>query len=317
MLNSLSNADLRAMAEMADGAIASCLIHAANSRSKLGEVAAVEAVVTQGMRDVAQCWRGFGSLPLRNLCLQTVFCHSAPKVTFTRPGSGGSGCCELADLLLVVDDLSAPSPVERRRAVLIQAKLQHPPGHLHLNNNNERVQFELLSEWPSFTFNAGFYRPHARDVSYGPDSPECGGEYGGIDQSPPGPWTQYRITTPCFAPSPPVHGAVALGRLVAYMLAGYPGYGRSTIPDGPDPWSETVQELLDVTFGLPIRLTQPKSRRGNAHTLNFSRHLGADAEWRPKAALGPPSSPTDDGDEWPDGAISVVRFVINEPERSP
>lgn len=314
MLDDLSEADFLHMTAMADRAIASCLGHAAAGRRKLGEVSAVKAVVTQGMYSVAQRWRRSRRLPLSELRLQTVFCHSAPQVSFTRPGPSHPGRCELADLLLVVDHLSARSLDARRRAVLVQAKLQAPPGHLRLNNSNERVQFELLSGWPSFTFIAGLYLPHARDFTHGPPLSAWGGEYGGIDQPPPGSWTQYLITSPNFSANPPVHGAVSLGKLVAGMLAGRAGYGRPAVPHGRDPWSETVQELLDVTFGLAIKRSQPKSRRGYAHALSFNSDLGADAIRPPQgaAAGGPPSLSTDDGEDWPDGAISVARFIVDE-----
>lgn len=314
MLHNLSDTLFPDMAAAADRSLAACLVSAAIGRTKLAEIAAVEAVVTVGMRSVARSWRRISVPRLPALSLQTVFCHAAPKVSFTRPGTAGTGCCELADILLVIDDLSASAPEERRRAVLVQAKLHDVPGCIRLNGGNDRVQFELLSEWPAFTFEATFYKCHARELTLGPVPWSCSGEYAGIDQPPPGAWTQYLITRPQFASTPPLHGATSLGSLLAGMLAGRAGYGRAAIPFGRDPWSETVQELLDVTFSRPIRGSQPNSKRGRSHLLNFDRNASAPEPWlaRSGAVGGSPMSPEYEGEEWPDGAISVVRFILGE-----
>lgn len=313
MLDQLTDSTFAQLADIADHAIVSSLVRAAAGLKKLDEVRAVEAVVLQGMRGVARGWRS-SRLIHGKLHLQSVFCHAAPKVTFSRPTGARPGCCELADLLVVMDDPSAQKPEERRRAVLVQAKLHDPPGHLRLNSGNERVQFELLSGWPPFTFNAGFYKPHARDLTLGPGTSSWGGEYAGIDQPPRGGWAQYLITNTKFAPNPPIHGAVSLGQLLAGMLGGRAQFGRPAVPYGRDSWSETIQELIDVTFRRPVRGSQPGSRRGRDHVINFNLDIGLDAVWPVTSggSGGGADSKIGDGDEWPDGAISVVRYTIGE-----
>jgi hypothetical protein len=316
MLDHLSHSDEVNLAHVADQALRTCLTTAGQGRLKLDEVPAVEAVVRVGMRMIARQWRLTGNFSKGGLALQTVFTHAAPKVNFSRP-SGGTGRCELADVLFVIDDPSAILPESQRRAVLVQAKLHDPPRHLHLNSGNERVQFELLSAWPAFTFHASFYRPHVRHLTHGPAEPEWSGEYGGIDQPPPGEWTQYHILNSAFATTPPISGAITLGTLLTGMLAGRGGHGRPAIPHGRDPWSETVDELLDVTFKRPLRRRQPRSRRGREYHLAFMnfddvvdgrampQQLLADGDAKPPDLVG-------EGDEWPDGAISVVRFTVGE-----
>jgi len=313
MLDHLSNSDIASLASVADRGLEACLMKAGSGRPKLPEVPAVEAVVRVGMRMVACKWRRVGHVSKAGLALQTVFTHAAPKVRFSRPG-GGVGTCELADLLVVIDDPSAAIPEDRRRAVLVQAKLHAPPGQLRLNPHNERVQFELLSAWPDFTFQAGFYRPHARDLKLGPSDPAWSGEYGGIEQPPPGTWTQYHVRNAAFKTNPPVTGAVTLGGLLSGMLAGRGGYGRAAVPLGRDPWSETADQLLDVTFMRPLRASQPRSRRGRNSCLafmNFDNEVDGRALFTGDASAVPPSEAFAE-EEWPDGAISVVRFTVGE-----
>lgn len=314
MLETLTDAEVSRLAHVAERAISTCLTKAAAGGPKLPEVPAVETVVRLGMRMVARQWRRTGLMPKgTGLALQSIFTHAAPKVRFDRPG-GGSGRCELADLLIVVDDPAAVTPQQRRRGVLVQAKLHDSPGCLELNDRNERVQFELLSSWPEFKLEAGFYRPHDRDLKLGPSDHAWSGEYGGIDQPPPGAWTQYHIRNAIFSTSPPVSGAISLGQLLAGMLAGKDGYGRAAIPLGRDPWSELLDELLNVTFNRPLRNSRPKSKRGRSSQLGFV-NLSEEVDGRSILHSSGSSEPPfwDSGeDEWPDGAISIVRLIVGE-----
>jgi hypothetical protein len=313
MLNHLTDADVTRLANSADQEINDCIRKVAVGRTRLGEVRAVEAVVRLGMRMVARKWRRAGLFSPPNLALQTIFTHAAPKVSFVRP-DGTDGFCELADLLIVIDDPHSKLLFERRRAVLIQAKLYDPPGQIKLNSGNERVQFELLSAWPDFKFETALYRCHARDFKLGPPDASWSGEYGGIEQPPSGDWTQYHVHNAPFNRSPPIGGAVSLGTLLAGMLAGRPEYGRPAIPLGRDPWSETVDELLDVTFSLPLRGRQPRSKRGRAHLLAFTNlNETTDGRLPPTSVAGdaPPLEYPGE-EEWPNGAVSIVRFVIGE-----
>ena len=312
MLSHLTDSEIISLANLADHEINACIRKVGVGRRRLGEVRAVEAMVRLGMRMVARKWRRAGLLPC-NLALQTIFTHATPKVFFVRQ-DGTDGFCELADLLIVIDDPHSTMLFERRRAVLVQAKLHDPPGEIKLNSGNERVQFELLSAWPSFKFQTSLYRPHGRDFNLGPPNVSWSGEYGGIEQPPSGDWTQYHIFNAPFRKKPPIGGAVSLGTLLAGMLAGRPEYGRPATPLGRDPWSETVDELLDVTFNLPLRDRQPTSKRGRAHLLAFS-NLNRAAEVRLRqsgvAADVPPLEYSGE-EEWPDGAISIVRFLIGD-----
>jgi hypothetical protein len=325
MLHQLTNADIFRLGMIADRAINKCLMSVNSGQPPLKEVPAVEALVCRGMRGVAINWRRATQLPLNRLALQTVFTHSTPQVLFTRP-CGALGQCELADLLIVVDDPFASTPHDRRRAVLVQAKLDKPSGQLKLNSRNEKVQFELLSTWPAFSFRSTLYRQYSRDLKLGPSVPDWSGEYGGIDQPPTPIWTQYHLSSAAFATEPPICGAISLGRLLAEMLTGRHGYGRAADPLGRDPWSETINELLHVTFGLPLRRHNPQSRRGRRHNLAFmnfnmmnfdfngvsDNEITMTIETAVDHEIVPPIETAVDLD-WPDGGMSIVRFVMGEP----
>ena len=312
MLDGLSDADIASLANVADQEIQTCLTRTGSGRRRFSEVVAVEVMVRVGMHKVARKWRHTRHFPMAGLVLQTVFTHAAPKVGFTRR-NGNAGSCELADLLIVIDDPFTAVPEDRRRAVLVQVKLQAPPAQFRLNRGNERVQFELLSGWPGFKFQASFYKPHTRDLKVGPVKSAWSGEYGVIEQPQPGSWTQYHIIPGAhFSATPPVIGAVTLGNLLAGMLSGRNGYGRIAVPRSLDPWSETVDELLEVTFARPLRGSHPRSKRGRRSDLVFSNcNCRVDGMAPPTDDIGAvPPSDVDDDEKWPDGAVNVVRLIV-------
>lgn len=84
------------------------------------EVGFIAAVVLGGVPAVAAAWGAIlNSIGLR-LSMVGVFCHQSPMVRFRSGGTNHR--CELADLLVVVDDITGGSIVDRR-AVLVQAKM--------------------------------------------------------------------------------------------------------------------------------------------------------------------------------------------------
>lgn len=225
-----------------------------------GEVGFVAAVVLGAVPAIAAAWRPILRPAGYSVSLTGVFCHQTPRVSF-RDAVGTLRHCELADLLVVVDDLSSGTP-GRRWAALIQAKMARKGGGQSLASQGDLTQLDLLSRWPQFTLPPGF-APGARDFSTcvhrgGPL--DCG-RYGLIDGQPAPAW---HLQAP--AKSMPA-GGDQLGTFLARMIEnGQVGYGREATGFSDD-WSRTVDELTKVTAGLAFAyaagLKGRQQRRGN------------------------------------------------------
>lgn len=200
-----------------------------------GEVSAVASVTLDGLPKIAAVWRPLLS-PIR-LSITGVFCHASPKVDVSYP-HGPPKQCELADLLIVTDEVNSAGIVLDRRANLIQAKLVKSGAV-----TTDPVQHHLLTGWPKFTFASSAYGTSPRTLS-APGLPGAAvdtGRYGAIDlQSTTRTWSQNLPT------SPSVSGS-GLGAFIAGMMLGAQGHGREAKKGGGDDWSATVDELLNVT----------------------------------------------------------------------
>lgn len=232
---------------------------AAGQKVPTGEVGFVAAFVLGAVPAIASVWK-----PILNACglsvtMTGVFCHQTPMASFI-DSSGTARKCELADLLVVVDDLTSTMSTARW-AVLIQAKMAGPAGGQTLTRQSDLTQLDLLSNWPSFTLPAGF-APGPRDFStctYAGSAIECG-RYGLIDKQPNSAWHQQAP-----AAAMPSRGD-QLGTFLARMVEGRIGYGRQATGTGDD-WSRTVDELLKVTAGLAFTYStglKGRHSRGNS-----------------------------------------------------
>jgi hypothetical protein len=144
------------------------------------EVGFIAAVVLGGVPAVAAAWGAIlNSVGLR-LSLVGVFCHQSPMVRFRSGGTNHQ--CELADLPIVVDDITGASIVDRR-AVLVQAKMTTAPGLVTIAGTST-VQLDLYSNWHAFTLPTGF-SPKPRDfhVCPLPGSSFENGRYGAIPRT--------------------------------------------------------------------------------------------------------------------------------------
>lgn len=254
-----------------------------------------------------------------------MFTHASPKVEYNRI-SGGPASCELADILVVVDDPYHPAPLEQRRSVLIQAKMLTMKGNeyqLQLNSSNEQIQYELMSTWPGFWFKHKYFGPRkVRDIKCGPQHWGWSGEYGGIEPRPDHWWAQYHILGYIPSRIPAVGRSTNLGRFLAGMLAGRMAHGRAAAIGGADDWSDTVQELLNITYARAASLSGARFSRGQRHTLlmqmtQAEKAMLASRFAAPSRGFGGGADddlpPTEFDEEiWPDGPISVVHFTIGE-----
>lgn len=293
---------LRELSQRADRVVGEVLANGgARSKPPKGEVSAVASMVLDGFEGVADAWNDQLGQSGYKIDLTAVFTHCRPWV------ASSVGRCELADLLIVIDDRRSGT-IDDRRAVLVQAKRlkTSKPG---VKGTRDEVQFDLLFGWPTFTFEESAYDGKARDFKsrHAPGDPSLSGEYGWIDlDSTPRRWKQWLTANArTFAADQD------LSRYIAHMLSGTDSYGREARPGGSDDWSYTVDELLTVT-GKRV-----SSDLGGAHRRQ-SQHLGliTVAELDPTVGGGGVRRAGEDGDleSWREGPISVVHMTVSTTE---
>lgn len=221
-------------------------------RAPRTEVGFVAAIVHNAVLPLVKAWQPHLKAAGLRLSVTAVFCHGAPVVEFRNPATGRTRC-ELADLLLVVDDHGGSRI--RRRASLIQAKMANMAGHVQLTGLSSRNQLALYQQWFVFDFVEAAYGLKGVDLRKGGTVGTA--TFGVIDRHlkhlPTNPivWTQH-------APSPTpqrVLGGQRLGSFLTGMVCGRPRLGRRADPSAGTPWSRTVEALLSVTYSRVFRHT--------------------------------------------------------------
>ncbi|WP_339110008.1 hypothetical protein [Thioclava sp. GXIMD4216] len=125
---------IASLSTAADTAIKNALMAGAlMQRKPSNEVGFVAAVVRRGVSDIARAWSPLLLPHGLSVGVHGVFCHKSPEATFTDI-NGKTVKCELADLLVVVEDYLGGRP-GRRWAALIQAKMAALGGGKTLTNS--------------------------------------------------------------------------------------------------------------------------------------------------------------------------------------
>ncbi|MCG7394238.1 hypothetical protein MHY87_15130 [Microvirga sp. ACRRW] len=213
------------------------------STPPLSEVKAAHATVIAGASQVATAWAPILAPLNIEVASRAILIHGSPIVDFMDVITGKSERRELGDLLIVVDLIQAGNVVDRR-ATLTQAKLVTKTGHISLDPSG-KAQRNLYLRWPVFTLPMG-YKPHPRNLN----DPSCPGvmadgcRFGGIDlHGAQRNWFQVPTAQRMNSRRKP-----SLGTSLMRMACG--AAGRPAAAGGRDPWSELVDELMDVTFGV-------------------------------------------------------------------
>ena len=301
----LTKADAAALSSLATSAIQTAL-DAGGGRTvrPFDEISAVKSVLSEGFKQIESDWTPILARAGYRLDLQPVFTHSRPQVV------SSAGRCELADLLVVMDESGGSGRPADRRAVLVQAKrLKDPHTRIKLDSK-EYKQFDLLSGWPDFNFVEAAYDKRTRNfrtLLSPADDPHLSGEYGAIDLRPtPRTWVQQLTHLPYT-----FNGDHELGDYLVHMAMGTDRYGRIAVPGGADDWSFTVDELLSVTGAKEI-VEGSNVMRLQPYILGM---MSLD-DGSPPGGGG--ASGAEDGDGWRDGPISIVRLrfaPLEEPLR--
>lgn len=203
----------------------------------------VEAVLKYAIPEIAAHWEPIFNHAGRSATFSAVFCHQSPIATY-QDSNCNKHRCELADLLVVVDDTTRGA-LMRRRAVLIQAKMSKSQGRKTLSGVSDLTQLALYSTWPAFELGSGF-PSGLRDFStcqHPGEDVDCGryGLIGGL----PLLWRQQ-------APARKMRGGTQLGTFLARMVLNRYGYGREATGRADD-WSRTVEDLMRITASRILR----------------------------------------------------------------
>ena len=307
------------LAMTADAAIDAALLSGApGQKTPTSEVGFVAAIVLGAVPDIATAWHPILHPHGYSALLTGVFCHQTPQASFT-DSSGNPQTCELADLMIVVDDITSGA-AKRRWAALIQAKMAKANGGKTLSKIKDLAQLDLMTRFPPFRLLPG-YAPGFRDFAtclYLGTTADCGW-YGLISKRPSREWHQQ---VP--AKSMPAGGR-KLGSFIAKMVeAGQVGFGREATGVSDD-WSRTVNELLMVTrsqvfnYAAGFSRSQPKQIHKIAFTATF--------RWPDDQAYGFLHLPADllptggkprrlDEAEGPEGGgISIIHIEIGRSEK--
>lgn len=214
------------MVSVADAAISRSLSRGApfSIKAPRTEPGLVAAVTLYGIPQMAMDWRKLTKPHGVRLAISAVFTHKAPQVSFKSAVAGGSPC-ELADLLVVVDDLNG------RRAALVQAKMAAGKGTVQISGTKNKAQLDLFTRWPTFDFEEPIYGLKGLNLRRGGGGPTSG-MYGIIDRhwSNPPRVPSWKQMVPTSVPGS-VGKASSLGRFIVRMI--YGTAGRDAAPASP------------------------------------------------------------------------------------
>lgn len=217
-------------------------------KSPRTEPGLVASFVLFALPEMARKWRAL--LAPHNLAIELsgVFTHKSPEVRFDGLVKTGA-VCELADLLVVVDDRR----VKLRRAALIQAKMASSRGTVCITRPGDRIQLDLFQNWHAFSFEEPIYALRSLDLNANGVVPGSG-YYGVIDRH----WNNssfpsWKQMSPSSVPGT-VGQNPSLGRFIVSMIQG--GSGRDATPSPTsDDWVKVVDALMTVTYHKPFRET--------------------------------------------------------------
>lgn len=309
MLTNLSPTVQAALAASANALIESALHHGHSGLRcpPAGEVKAAHAVTLAGASQCGVAWSPLLDHLRYSVSSTAVFTHAAPIVGFFDTMSNSQINRELADLLVVVDQVQGANVVDRR-AQLIQAKLAEDDGSIKLDDSGTG-QRNLYLKWPKFRMPAAY---EARDWDLNDSScqglPYDGCRFGGISLgSSPRYWSQ--IPT---AISMNTSQGVALGTMLARMLEGLDG--REAKFQGQDPWSLLVDQLLEKSLNVAFPKSSSNMRQAKSMFLFHSRgeHVFSFRyESIPEALFPYRDSPYYYGGEDYSDGISVLHIVAS------
>ena len=279
--------------------------------SSAGEVDFVKAVVVDGVLLIGEAWAHILGPAGYSVRLTGVFCHLTPKVKF-KNSSNKPKCCELADLLVVVDDV-APDGRVKRMAVLIQAKIAKKGGGKKLTTPGDLTQLDLYSNWHPFELPSAFPPPTPRNFAncrHAGTPTDCG-QYGLIAKQPDRIWHQ----------QPPIKNLLAgdteLGTFLARMVENRPNYGREATGRNDD-WSQTVDDLMKVTgqkiFRYHNGAQQQVPRSQSVIAFFASDRFGSRGILSYGQQGIPPSGEIGPIDDDPDNGINYLHIRISKSE---
>ena len=262
-----------------------------------------------------------------------VYCHQSPKVKFSR----GSPC-ELGDLLFVHVHTSANGDVERRNALLYQAKVASAPHRRRLDKK-ELHQLRLYTEWPDFLYQLP-QRLSGQWRFVTPKLPHTGAQYMLIDKRPLGhQGARLPATCPIGSCMPDqflqYHNHLARELFEVLILRSGRPFADRAHGSRCNGWSQVVWDLLDVGFTRTFRraVYGENLRWGGDASVYDGCYFGqttssmayttvADIIGKSSAdrlMSSPPSDerPKHDGKPEPESGVSVILVETQDEAKSP
>lgn len=237
----LTPAEEAALANTVDRAVSMGLRHGgALGKAPKDEPQAVVAVYST-LATLKPAWSKVFAAHGAQASMSGAFIHGKPYVRFNGPFTP-TDCCELGDLLLVVDDVRRGQ--EDRRALITQAKPVSGP-RLAIYKPNERKQLHLNMNWPVFTFVGSEYGNNAFDFRdlRAPGAVGDSSAYGAVDIAG-ATWEQIPPSSAMLLGS-----GSPLSTTISEMVVGRAGRkaehpSASATPCGDD-WSEAIRLVLE------------------------------------------------------------------------
>ena len=176
--------------------------------------------------------------------VSSIHCHRRCQVRY----GDNAEICELGDVLLVHFHTGTDGRVERRNALLLQAK-RISRDSLTITED-DRAQFDLYRFWPNFKYERSGPRLNGQQRDIRPKNWHTGAQYLLIDDSRisglsgslgiPGSW--------CMAvwpPMPQLYARDSLADILVRFLVGANGRPFGSIADCSDGWSQVVWDLIE------------------------------------------------------------------------
>ena len=301
----LSPAVRRRLADHVDGEVGKALAGRCGMAAPMDLREAVGATVSAGLPAAADAWANVLAPLGLTVNVISAFSFGAPLVEFTTDGT--SRRCRISDLMVVVDDLTGPSP--DRRAMLLKTRLaaanDGDPGP---------AERQLYERWPPFRFTDASYANGDR-VFQAAQTPATA-RHGGLAEIDLSPSSRGWVVLPPDAMAS-VGARDSLGR---WLLDLATGGGTIAARGGGDDWSRTVDELLSRTANATMWGLGPNPRFRSVAT--YKGRLGSGfvvfentGELQMQSALLDGAAAPDMG-SLVEGPLSIVHIIFGPAEQA-
>lgn len=262
--------------------------HAFDQKKKPHEPDHVASLILNGLPRLDKLWTEILKKHGLSVQITGVFCHQYPQVEFEIGKNNAT--VELADLMVVRRHYSK-GKIEREVATLIQSKMSNDSTK-HISDSDP--QYYLYNNWPDFKFKQLAYSNHIRNIGKNTEQ----SKYGLICDKKLFPEDNTVWPDSCFwSVVHQLQSNMESDESFASFLEGMVAFerGRDFFSDQQAgcQWTQTILELLNVTFNKKLKTRLYKSPQRGSNQLAFLMSGIGD-----KAGItGPAINAGDDGND--------------------